>query len=203
MPIAQPPHGFEQRRVLTSEIPKGRRYRRIYRSEFPDPLGYAKSPSRFSDPRALSDDDRFGVVYFNETSTSCFLEAVLRDRRDGILGRALLDEEDLTQRSIATIEIVETLSVLDLRGDAPVRMGVPSEVVRGYDHRNAHLWAVAFHEHASTLDGIVYPSRLDLSPNLAIYDRAIGKVRVLEVSPLIEDPDMPYILERFDIALTS
>lgn len=37
-------------------------------------------------------------------------------------------------------------------------------------------WSLAFHEHRSVPDGIIYPSRLNGHTNLAIFDRAISKL---------------------------
>ncbi len=45
---------------------------------YPDPLGFGKSPSRFSDTRRRIAENRFGVLYLGETLKVCFLEALLR-----------------------------------------------------------------------------------------------------------------------------
>ncbi|MGN7884192.1 RES domain-containing protein [Ensifer sp. 22460] len=82
----KPPAGFENSVLDIETIPAGRRFGRIYASAFPDPLGYGKTPSRFSDPRRRDPARRFGVVYLGDTLKVCFLEAVLRDRRDGLVG---------------------------------------------------------------------------------------------------------------------
>jgi hypothetical protein len=60
---------------------------------FPDPLGFGKNASRFSDPRRRDATKRFGVLYLGETLKVCFLEAVLRDRRDGLIGDLPIDEK--------------------------------------------------------------------------------------------------------------
>ena len=70
------------------------------------------------------------------------------------------------------------LALVDLRGDGPVRMGVPTDAVRAADPSLGQAWAKAFHDHAAAPDGIVYPSRFDGETNLALFDRALGKVRV-------------------------
>ena len=38
-------------------------------------------------------------------------------------------------------------------------------------------------------------------PNLAIYDRAIPKLRVAQTMPLLAAPDLPAVLEDFRVAL--
>jgi hypothetical protein len=77
----KPPAGFERLPLDIETIPSGRRFGRIYASGFPDPLGFGKTASRFSDPRRRDATKRFGVLYLGETLKVCFLEAVLRDRR--------------------------------------------------------------------------------------------------------------------------
>ena len=34
---------------------------------FPNPLGFGKAPSRFSDPRRRVDANRFGILYLGDT----------------------------------------------------------------------------------------------------------------------------------------
>ncbi|MCK3803846.1 RES domain-containing protein [Sinorhizobium meliloti] len=75
----------------------------MYASAFPDPLGYGKTPSRFSDPRRRDPARRFGVVYLGDTLKVCFLEAVLR--------------EEIYARRYAEIETIADLRLVDLRED--------------------------------------------------------------------------------------
>jgi len=53
-------------------------------------------------------------------------------------------------------------------------MGIPSDVVHGASQSLARRWSAAFHEHPEQIEGLIYPSRLNGEPNLAIYDRATG-----------------------------
>lgn len=201
MPVATPPPAFASGRLVTTRIEAGTRLRRIFGRAFPDPLGFAKTPSRFSDPREVSDAARYGVLYLGEDVKVCFLEAVLRDRRDGVVGGVVLGEQELVTRSIATVEVLSPLTLVDLRGDGPVRMGVPSDVVRGSDQRPARDWALAFHEHPSRPDGIAYPSRLNAQGNVAVFDRAVPALAVASVSPLLDDPEIADVLDLFEVAL--
>lgn len=112
-------------------VAPGERFGRIYLTRHPDALGFGKTPSRFSDPRRRVPTTRFGVLYCGSTLKVYFVEAVLRDQRDGYVGDLPLDEIELARRSYATIEVTDGLSLVDLRGDGPVRMGVPSDDARG------------------------------------------------------------------------
>ncbi|WP_352850901.1 RES family NAD+ phosphorylase [Mesorhizobium sp. M0437] len=173
----------------------------MYWSTYRDPLGHGKSPSRFSDPRRRVDANRFGVLYLGDSLKVCFLETVLRDRREGILDDLPVEEVELTRRRFAEIATTADLRLVDLRGDNAVRMGVPTDVIRAQRQNLARRWSLAFHEHPSQLDGIIYPSRLNGGTNLAIYDRAIPKLQAKRVLTLLGAPGLAQVLEDFRVGL--
>ena len=72
-----PPAEFAAVRLRLHEVPAGQTFDRIYLGHYPDPLGFGKTPSRFSDPRRRLASNRFGVLYLGDTVKVCFLEAVL------------------------------------------------------------------------------------------------------------------------------
>ncbi|TIQ37073.1 MAG: RES domain-containing protein [Mesorhizobium sp.] len=201
MPGVPPPPDFEQAELEIETIPPGRTFGRIYWGAYPDPLGYGKSPSRFSDPRRGVDANRFGVLYLGDSLKMCFLEAVLRDQREGLVDEFPIDEVELTQGRYAEIATTADIRLADLRNDNAVRMGVPTDVVRAQRQNLARRWSVAFHEHPSQPDGIVYPSRLNGATNLAVYDRAIRKLRPIRVTKLLGAPGLARVLEDFKVGL--
>ena len=182
-------------------IDVGARFGRISFTRFTDPLGFGKEPSRFCDSRRRVAARRFGVLYLGGTLKVCFVEAVLRDQGDGRAGELLLDERDLAVRSYAAVEVVEPLSFIDLRGDGPLRMGIPSDVVRGARQSLARRWSVAIHEHPVRPDGIIYPSRLNGEINLAVYDRAIRKLRATSHGPLLKELGFAQVLRDLKVGL--
>lgn len=201
MPGIPPPSGFERAELEIETMPPGRVFGRIYRDAYPDPLGYGKSPSRFSDPRRRVDANRFGVLYLGDSLKVCFLEAVLRDRREGLVHDLPIDEVELTRRRYAEIAITTDLRLVDLRGDNAVRMGVPTDVVRAQRQNLARRWSLALHQHPSEPDGIIYPSRLNGATNLAIYDRSIGKLQPKRVVTLLGALGLAQVLEDFRVGL--
>lgn len=196
-----PPSGFSATTLDFTTVDTGSLFGRIYLSRYPDPLGCGKSLSRFSDPRRRIPENRFGVLYLGSTLKVCFVEAVLRDQGDGRIGDLLLEERGLAVRNYATIAITAPLSLVDLRGDGPLRMGIPSDVVRGAKQSLARRWSLAFHEHHAPPDGILYPSRLNGEINLAIYDRAIGKLGTSASGPLLMERDLTGALRDLRIGL--
>jgi hypothetical protein len=201
MPGVPPPPDFGRARLEIETIPPGQTLGRIYWSTYPDPLGYGKSPSRFSDPRRRVAANRFGVLYLGESLKVCFLEAVLRDRREGLIDDLPIEEVELTKRRYAEIATMTELHLVDLKGDNPVRMGVPTDVVRAQRQNLARQWSLAFHGHPSQPDGLIYPSRLNGATNLAIYDRSIGKLQPKRVVTLLGAPGLAQVLDVFRVAL--
>ncbi|MER9630976.1 RES family NAD+ phosphorylase [Mesorhizobium sp. M0296] len=201
MPGVPPPPDFGLANVEIETISPGRTFCRIYWSTYPDPLGYGKSPSRFSDPRRRVDVNRFGVLYLGDSLKVCFLETVLRDRREGLVDDLPIEEVELTQRRYAEITTTADLRLVDLRDDNAVRMGIPTDVVRAQRQNLARRWSLAFNEHSSRPDGIIYPSRLNGATNLAIYDRAIPKLQPKRVLTLLGAQGLAQVLEDFRVGL--
>ncbi|MER9776841.1 RES family NAD+ phosphorylase [Mesorhizobium sp. M0220] len=164
-------------------------------------MGYGKSPSRFSDPRRRLDANRFGVLYLGDSLEVCFLETVLRDRREGILDDLPIEEVELTRRRYAEIATTTDLRLVGLGGDNAVRMGVPTDVVRAQRQNLARRWSLAFHQHPSEPDGIIYPSRLNEATNLAIYDRAVPKLQAKRVTNLLGARGLAQVLQDFRVGL--
>lgn len=200
---SKPPAGFENSVLDIETIPAGRRFGRIYASAFPDPLGYGKTPSRFSDPRRRDPARRFGVIYLGDTLKVCFLEAVLRDRRDGLVGDLPIEEKEIHARRYTEIATIADLSVVDLRDDHAIRMGVPTDVAKSSGQSLARAWSLAFHEHQSVPDGIIYPSRLNGHTNLAIFDRAIPKLSAVRVVPLIGAPGLATVINDLRVSIVD
>jgi len=179
----------------------GQTFGRIYSTRYPEPLGCSKAPSRFSDPRRRVLMNRFGVLYLGSTLKVCFLEAILRDRRNSAIGDYLIGESELRSHRYALIEPNSRLSLVDLRGDGCVRMGIPSDVPRSANQALARRWSLAFFQHPSQPDGIIYPSRLNEEPNVAIYDRAVTKLREVGKSDLIDAPGFAEVLDDLRVAI--
>jgi hypothetical protein len=197
-----PPTDFSSADLDIVSVPAGDVWGRIYQSRFPNPLGFGKGGSRFSDPRRRVERNRFGVFYLGRTLKVCFVEAVLRDDRDSVVGQFVMDEVEFTSRNYAEIEVAKPLTLLDLREDARIRQGVPSEVVGGKRHDLARRWSVAFYEHPLTLDGVIYPSRLNGIDNIALYDRAISKLGTRVIYALDAAPGLGLVMDTYKIALT-
>ena len=197
----RPTRAFSRVTLDLATIKPAERFGRIYHERYPNPLGFGKTKSRFSDPRPGPDNKRFGLLYLGSTLKVCFVEAILRDRRNGSIGDYPIDEAELIRRRYAEIVVTSALRLVDLRGDGPIRMGIPSDVVGSSRQALARAWSVAFYEHPEVPDGIVYPSRLNEDTILAVYDRAIANLSVHRTHNLMKAPGFADILNSLRVAL--
>jgi hypothetical protein len=198
-----PPKGFESSKLELASIKSGTRFYRLYSSRYPDPLGFGFAPSRFSDPRvALPEKDRFGIIYFGSSLKVCFLERILRDLRNGRLGDVPIPYAELEQLMCAEITTGRPLNLVDLRGDNPVKMGVPTDAIRASSHRLGQKWSLAFWLHKQRPHGILYPSRLNEEINLALYDVALPTVSVSGSRPFLEyRAEVAALIRPFKLAI--
>jgi hypothetical protein len=187
----------------SASIKTGTKWFRLYSSRYLDPLGFGFSASRFSDPRvALPEKDRFGVIYFGSSLKVCFLERVLRDRRNGRLGDVPIPYAELEQLMCAEIVTARPLNLVDLRGDNLVKMGVPTDAVRASSHRLGQKWSLDFWLHKQRPHGILYYSRLNDEINMALYDVALPSIRVSTTRSLLEyRTEVARLIREFKLAI--
>ena len=195
---APPGPALATRALVIRTVPTGAVWRRIYETRHPDPLGWGPGLSRFSDPTGAA----FGVVYLGSSAKVAFVETILRDRADGRGGDCLVETAEIEKRSLATIEVTAPLRLVDLTGDHPLRMGVPSDVAGARDQTVAQAWSSAFHRHPDQPDGIFYPSRLNEERCVALYDRAVGKLAATATPRLLDcRVELAAILDDLEVAL--
>ena len=96
--IFHPTPAFRFAALHTATADPGVRFGRIFFDRHMGPLGFGKTPSHFGDPRRRIPSHRFGVLYLGEALKVCFLEAVLRDSRNGAAADYPMDERELHLR---------------------------------------------------------------------------------------------------------
>ena len=197
---AEPPEGFASRPLVLHDEPAGATWLRLYRRAFPDPLGFGKAPSRFSPPPDAA--ERHGVVYLGSSLNVTVAETLVRDRGDGRLGDLPVELAELEGWACAEIEVVTPLRLADLRGDGPLRMGIPSDVAHAADWRLGQVWSAALHAHDLRPDGLIYLSRFTGEPNLAVFERALSKLAATRVSALLDRrAELAAAIRRFDLRI--
>lgn len=143
----KPPAGFERQPLDIETIPSGRRFGRIYASAFSNPLGFGKTASRFSDPRRRDAAKRFGVLYLGETLKVYFLKAVLRDRRDGLVGDFPIEEKEIYARRYAEFETIADSALLTCATITPSGWGFQLT----WRNPRIRAWRVAGRWHSTSI----------------------------------------------------
>ena len=77
----------------------------------------------------------------------CFVETIIRDSRDGLVGDIEIEEAEIGDRLYTPTHAIAPLRLINLTGNGPVRMGIPSDVVRGRTQSLARTWSLAIHAH--------------------------------------------------------
>ena len=161
------------------------------------PLGAVPVPSRFSDP-----DLTYAVLYGAQTLACGFCEAVLRDQLDYKKTRCL-PRRFIEDRHVVTFHAAEKLYLVDLRGDAAVKMGAPTGVAHDTLHAEGQKFSSLVYHLIASADGIVYDSRFTGDACICIFDKRFPQLAIDRVLPLKSHRDIYDILDAYGITLIS
>ena len=112
MPRILPATAFSHVTVAIAPVAVGEEFGHIHRLAYPDPLRFGKTSTRFSDPCRRVPANRFGVLYLGSSLKVCFIETILRDDRDGIVGEVGGDEAELDDRCYVEVRVRKSLRLL-------------------------------------------------------------------------------------------
>jgi len=156
------------------------------------PLQVYSAPSRFCDGNS-----GFAVLYAALSFETCILETVVRDRFVHRQRRELPLAAVLA-RGYARISTLgeRPLNLLDLRDSGCVDIGAPTDAVRARQFSAGQGLGRAIHEEHGDVDGFIYASRLTGDDCIAVFERAIEKLIVLEACELQDHAELPDVLER-------
>ena len=104
---------------------------------------------------------------------------------------------------VVTLHTSEPLSLVDLRHDGPVRIGAPTAVTHDADHRAGQSLSAATYSNVPEADGFVYQSRFTGHMCMAVFDRAVAKLAVRDVTGLVRHPKFADVLVDYEITLRS
>lgn len=174
-----------------------RMYRLIHTRYRDHPLGSVAVPSRFGDPAG-----RYSVLYAAEAVRCVFWEALARNRFTRRKRREL-PRSDVDERLVVSIRSTETLTLVDLRRDGPIRIAAPTAVTHDANHAAGRALSSATYATVPEADGFLFRSRFTGHVCAAIFDRAIPKLAVVDVSSLIDNADFLSALTDYEIALLT
>ena len=102
-----------------------------------------------------------------------------------------------------SIRSTEKLTLVDLRGDGPIRIAAPTAVTHDANHAAGRALSSATYATVPEADGFLFRSRFTGHVCAAIFDRAIPKLAVVDVSLLIDNADFVSALTDYEIALLT
>ena len=172
-------------------------FRVIHRSHRTTPLAAAPAPSRFSDPL-----ERYAVLYASEAVRCAFWETLGRNRF-ARRRRRELPRSDAEARLVVSIDSDGPLALIDLRGDGPVRIGVPSAVAHDGNHAAGRALSAAVHGNVPEADGFLFSSRFTGDSCVAVFDRTLGRLRAGGATELVRHAEFLDALDEYDIVLTG
>ena len=159
------------------------------------PLGVGPGSSRFADPAA-----GYAVLYAGESVAEALRETLLRDAVSAA-PRRTLPRFFIEQSVLTRITTTEPLPMIDLRRDGVLRARVPTAVVRDRRHAAGQALSRFVHAEIEEAAGFVYDSRFTASPCVAVFDRALDRVRASEAIALEEVDDVHATLADHDVVL--
>ena len=160
------------------------------------PLNTIPAPSRFSDPAG-----NYTVLYGAETVPCCLWEVLVQNRLTR-RQRRVIPRSGITSRLVVSFQSQQDLNLVDLRGDGPIRIGAPPDVVHDSNHLEGRSLSADVHAYLPDADGFLYHSRFTGHWCCAIFDRAFDKLDTLAVRPLTQHADFWNALNDYDITLT-
>jgi len=142
--------------------------------------------NRFDDPDPNA-CGRYGTCYLGTSLAVAVAETVLHDLRPR-RGTFLVDVATIESRYVVRFE-GQPLILADLTGAALKRVGGHAGLTGSSSYATSKRWSRAVHAHTGNVDGILYMSRHKNDEKaVVLFDRAAGKLRMREASPLSEHP---------------
>jgi len=163
------------------------------------PLSVQPSPSRFCDGAS-----GYAVLYGALSFETCSAEALIRDRfvrrarREIPLAAVLMR----AHARIAT-QPDEELLLVDLRDTGCLDIGAPTDAARARHFAAGQSLARSIYAEHPDVNGFIYPSRLTGEDCIAVFDRAIPRLTVIDACALADHPELPVLLEKGGIQLVD
>jgi hypothetical protein len=163
------------------------------------PLQLHSSPSRFCDGKS-----GFAVMYAALSFETCIVETLVRDRFTHRSKRELpLAAAMARGHARLSTQPDQELNLLDLRDAGCVDIGAPTDAVRARHFAAGQALGRAVYEEHTDVDGFIYASRLTADDCIAVYDRTVGKLRVVDACELKDHAELPGVLERNKVVLVD
>lgn len=153
----------------------------------------------------------YGVLYLGRDLPTALMESVFHKHRwDRDTERSIALTE-VRSRLVRVVGVVADLQLADLTAEGVMagHFGLTLEQLASRDY--AHTQQVSAQVHAMLdansvplFDGVLYPSRNNYpSTSIALFERAHGKVKVVDDIDLADHVDWPGFVERYQVGVVE
>ena len=172
---------------IVAVLPAGQRWWRFTDRRYADAFGGSPVPSRFSDPASERGDlSRWRVLYLADSFSAALQEVVAGLTRSTGSQLGFVDEAALAGLDWLELRTARQLSLVDLRGLALVRSGLPPSLFSDMAQERSRALAEACFNRPENFDGIIWSSRTGPGDRVALFeDRARDGLDVLGRSAVL------------------
>jgi hypothetical protein len=169
------------------------------------PLYYGHDgTNRYDDPAK-----NYGVLYLGRDLPTALMESVFHKHQWDQDTKRSITLTEVQSRLVRAVGVVDALQLADLTAAGVMAgyFGLTLEQLasRDYTHTqrvSARLHAMLDADHVPLFDGVLYPSRNNFpSTSLALFERAQGKVKVVDDIDLPEHVEWPGFVEKYRIGV--
>ena len=146
--------------------------------------------------------DATRCLYVADTVRCAFWETLGRNRF-ARRGQRLLPRAEAESALVVSVASDGPLALIDLRADGPVRIGAPSAVAHDGNHAAGRALSGAVHGEVPEADGFVFGSRFTGDRCVAVFERALGRLRATGVLELVRHAEFLEALDDYDIVLSG
>jgi hypothetical protein len=200
--IQAPPRKFNSLALVTEDVDPAS----LVRLAWKDPSSHCrfakKARYRFDAP-----DQSFGVLYAAFDVTTAFAETVLRDepKRSTAGAAVVLDYRDVESRYVIALKASvdkRPLRLIKLYDEGLAAAGTDNQLAARDHYPTTQRWALAFHGHPVTADGIIYMSRyMGARKSVALFDRCRDVIAVGSATPLLRHPEFAGLVGMFNLGI--
>ena len=141
-------------------------------------------------------------MLYASTSVQCSAWEHLVRNRFTRRQKRRLPLSDAEARLIVEIDSAEDLALVDLRKDGAVRIGAPPAIVHDGNHAAGRALSLRTYHDVADADGFMYSSRfLPEATCIAVFDRAVRKLEVRGMVPLVGHRGFVEMLDEYGIDL--
>lgn len=187
-------------------IAAGELLQHVSRIEYRDsPLYYGRDgTNRYDDPART-----YGVLYLGRDLSTALMESVFHKHQWLADPKRSIALKEVHSRMVRAVGTLDELRLADLTapGVMASQLGLNLEQLAGRDYTatqqvSAQVYAMLEDDGRTFFDGVLYPSRNNYpAASIALFERAGGKVSVIEDIDLVDHVDWPNFVATYRVGV--